>query len=192
MRLFFLRHTSLDVGLNIFYGQTDLDVSNTFLDEVNNIKKKLLLNNIDLENLRIISSPLKRCKKLTEEISDNYEIDDRVKEMNLGDWEMKKMSSIPSKEKIKWENNLLSYKIPNGESNKEFLGRLKSFLNEIIEMDKDVFVVCHAGSINGMISLLTGEPFDKLVKNYWEKIGYGSLSFIELKNDVVHQKKIGI
>ena len=47
-------------------------------------------------------------------------------------------------------------------------------------MKKDVFVVSHAGSINGMISLLTGQPFDKLLKNYWEKLTYGSLSLVEL------------
>tara|TARA_B100000963_G_C22584527_1_gene652428 strand:- start:627 stop:1205 length:579 start_codon:yes stop_codon:yes gene_type:complete len=192
MKLFFLRHTSLDVGFDIFYGQTDVDVSDTFEEEVKNIKKKLELNNVDLEKLRVISSPLKRCKKLTERITGNHETDDRIKEMNLGDWEMKKMSSIPKEDKINWENNILSFKIPNGESNKEFLNRLKNFLDDIIKIGQDVFLVCHAGSINGMISILTGEPFDKLVKNYWEKISYGSLSLIEVKKGKVFKKRIGI
>ena len=40
-------------------------------------------------------------------------------------------------------------------------------------------IVAHAGSINGMISNLTNEPFDTLIKNYWEKIRYGSLSLIK-------------
>ena len=65
----------------------------------------------------------------------------------------------------------------------DFLKRLKSFTDEIINLKKDVFIVAHAGSINGMISNLTGEPFDKLVKNYWEKISYGSLSLILNEND---------
>ena len=46
------------------------------------------------------------------------------------------MSSIPSKKMIEWENNLLSFKIPNGESNEEFLYRLKNFLNDILKHDK--------------------------------------------------------
>ena len=45
MKLFFLRHTSLDVGFDIFYGQTDVDVSDTFEEEVKNIKKRLLKKN---------------------------------------------------------------------------------------------------------------------------------------------------
>ena len=42
MKIFFLRHTSLDVKPDIFYGQTDLDVSSSFEEEVKVIKKKLL------------------------------------------------------------------------------------------------------------------------------------------------------
>ena len=86
----------------------------------------------------------------------------------------------------------MTFKIPNGESNEEFLDRLRNFLNDILKHDEDILIVCHAGSINGMISILTNEPFDKMVKNYWEKIKYGSLSIIELKNEVVISKKIGI
>ena len=191
MRLFFLRHTSLKVEIDVFYGQTDLDVSDNFEKEVVLIKKKILNFNIDTDSIKVYSSPLKRCIKLTERLTENYVIDERIKEMNLGDWEMKKMTSIPEKEKLEWENNLLSFKIPNGESNNEFLKRLKSFLDDIFKFNEDALIVCHAGSINGMLSLLTKEPFDKMVKNYWELIKHGSLSLIELKNELIITKIIG-
>ena len=111
--------------------------------------------------------------------------------MNLGDWEMKKMKEIPSFQKDEWENNLLSFKIPNGESNSEFLSRLNNFLQDILSLKSDVLIVCHAGSINGMISILTDEPFDKLVKNYWEKIKHGSLSLIEIQEGTAQIKYVG-
>ncbi len=191
MRLFFLRHTSLKVEIDVFYGQTDLDVSDNFEEEVILIKKKILNFNIDTDSIKVYSSPLKRCIKLTNTLTENYIIDERIKEMNLGDWEMKKMTSIPEREKLEWENNLLSFKIPNGESNEEFLKRLKSFLEDIFKLNEDALIVCHAGSINGMLSLLTKEPFDKMVKNYWELIKHGSLSLIELKNKLIIKKIIG-
>ena len=191
MRLFFLRHTSLKVEIDVFYGQTDLDVSDNFEKEVVLIKKKILNFNIDTGSIKVYSSPLKRCIKLTKRLTENYIIDERIKEMNLGDWEMKKMTSIPEREKLEWENNLLSFKIPNGESNEEFLKRLKSFLEDIFKLNEDALIVCHAGSINGMLSLLTKEPFDKMVKNYWELIKHGSLSLIELKNKFIIKKIIG-
>ena len=191
MKLFFLRHTSLKVGVDVFYGQTDLDVSDKFEKEVKLIKKKILDFNIDTSTIKVYSSPLKRCIKLTNRLTENYIVDERIKEMNLGDWEMKKMTSIPEREKLEWENNLLSFKIPNGESNEEFLKRLKSFLEDIFKFNEDALIVCHAGSINGMLSLLTKEPFDKMVKNYWELIKHGSLSLIELKNKLIIKKIIG-
>ena len=191
MKLFFLRHTSLNVEIDVFYGQTDLDVSDTFEEEVQLIQKKIQNFNIDTNSIKVYSSPLKRCIKLTNKLTENYIVDERIKEMNLGDWEMKKMSSISKKEKLDWENNLLSFKIPNGESNNEFLKRLKSFLEDIFKFNEDALIVCHAGSINGMLSLLTKEPFDKMVKNYWELIKHGSLSLIELKNESIIMKIIG-
>ena len=191
MKLFFLRHTSLNVEIDVFYGQTDLDVSDRFEEEVKLIQKKIKNFNIDTNSIKVYSSPLKRCIKLTNKLTENYIVDERIKEMNLGDWEMKKMSSISKKEKLDWENNLLSFKIPNGESNSEFLKRLKSFLEDIFKFNEDALIVCHAGSINGMLSLLTKEPFDKMVKNYWELIKHGSLSLIELKNELIIKKIIG-
>ena len=191
MKLFFLRHTSLNVEIDVFYGQTDLDVSDSFEEEVKLIQKKIKNFNIDTNSIKVYSSPLKRCIKLTNKLTENYIVDERIKEMNLGDWEMKKMSSISKKEKLDWENNLLSFKIPNGESNNDFLKRLKSFLEDIFKFNEDALIVCHAGSINGMLSLLTKEPFDKMVKNYWELIKHGSLSLIELKNELIITKIIG-
>ena len=191
MKLFFLRHTSLNVDIDVFYGQTDLDVSDRFEEEVKLIQKKIKNFNIDTNSIKVYTSPLRRCIKLTNKLTENYIIDQRNKEMNLGDWEMKKMSSISNKEKLDWENNLLSFKIPNGESNNEFLKRLKSFLEDIFKCNEDALIVCHAGSINGMLSLLTKEPFDKMVKNYWELIKHGSLSLIELKNESIITKIIG-
>ncbi len=44
MKLIFLRHTSLKVELDTFYGQTDLDVSGNFKKEVEDIKKKNIIS----------------------------------------------------------------------------------------------------------------------------------------------------
>ena len=41
MNFFFLRHTSLNVSQETFYGQTDLDVSKNFEAELEKIKIKL-------------------------------------------------------------------------------------------------------------------------------------------------------
>ena len=134
--------------------------------------------------IKIYSSPLKRCFKLAKKISDNVNLDPRIMELNLGDWEMKPKQSIPKKLVEAWEKDMMNFTIPNGESNNDFLMRLKEFTDEVCKNEEDILIVAHAGSINGMISNLIEEPFDKLLKNYWEKISYGSLSLLKknLKN----------
>tara|TARA_Y200000002_G_scaffold195808_1_gene161776 strand:- start:277 stop:855 length:579 start_codon:yes stop_codon:yes gene_type:complete len=191
MKIYFLRHTTLDIEDNIFYGQTDVDVSSNFIDEVSIIKKKFDEESINLKKLSIISSPLKRCVKLATALQLPFKIDSRIKELDLGEWEMKLMSTIPKVEIKRWQENLMEYKIPNGESNRDFLKRLNEFLKDILKSDQDVLLVAHAGSINGMISILTKEPFDKLVKNYWEKIKHGSLTSIQINKKNVIIEFIG-
>jgi broad specificity phosphatase PhoE len=104
---------------------------------------------------------------------------------------MKLMSTIPEVEIKKWQENLMEYKIPNGECNRDFLKRLNEFLKDILKSEQDVLIVAHAGSINGMISILTKEPFDKLVENYWEKIKHGSLTCIQVNKKKVIIEYIG-
>ncbi len=191
MKIYFLRHTTLDIDDDIFYGQTDVDVSANFLKEVSVIKKKLKDEGLDFKKTIVVTSPLKRCKKLAKKICDNFTVDPRLKELNLGDWELKKISSIPKQHIKQWENNILDFQIPNGETNKKFLDRLKRFLNDSKQINQDLLVVTHAGSINGMISILTKEPFDKLVKNYWEKIKHGSLTCIEVNENKVRINFLG-
>jgi len=191
MNIFFLRHTSLDIGEDIFYGQTDVDVSKNFQKELKNIKIKLRKEIRNLDKIKIFSSTLIRCVKLAEGLSKNIFYDEKLKELNLGDWEMKPKNKISKKLVKEWEDNLMTFRIPNGESNQDFLKRLKKFLDEIKKQNQDVLIVSHAGSINGMMSILTGQPFDKLLKNYWEKIDYGSLSLIASEGNSFNIKYVG-
>ena len=78
-------------------------------------------------------------------ISDNVILDPRIMELNLGDWEMKSKESIPKELVEKWEKDMMNFTIPNGESNKEFLQRLKEFTDEIpCATEEDVLIVAHA------------------------------------------------
>ena len=49
MKIYFLRHTTLNIADEIFYGQSDVDVSKNFLNEVKLIKGKIISEKIDLK-----------------------------------------------------------------------------------------------------------------------------------------------
>ncbi len=182
MKIFLLRHTSLNIEPDIFYGQSDIDVSKNFKNEVSLIKKKMNELEIDDSKLLVFSSPLRRCVKLSEQLFNKFKTDERLKELNFGDWENKKISQITQEEIEKWKKDIMNFQIPNGETNRMFFERLKSFCDEIFRSDNDFFIVAHAGSINCIISYLANIAFDKLVLENWKKIGYGSISLL-IKNN---------
>lgn len=181
MRIYLLRHTSLSIEPDIFYGQSDIDVSDNFENEVKKIKHKISKLNIDGEKIKIISSPLTRCKKLANALFSDFSVEERIKELNFGDWENKNIKQIPKDQLESWKNNIMSFKIPNGESNNEFYQRVKRFCDEVIKINHDIFIIAHAGSINCIISYLAKIPFDKLVIENWKKISYGSISLLNKK-----------
>tara|TARA_B110001452_G_C15038935_1_gene362870 strand:- start:100 stop:678 length:579 start_codon:yes stop_codon:yes gene_type:complete len=192
MKIYLLRHTSLDIEPDIFYGQSDIDVSSNFESEVRNIKSKIEEYKIIEDKIKIYSSPLKRCVKLATALFEGFTTDDRLKELNFGDWENKRIKNIPNELIESWRKDIMNFKIPNGESNDDFFLRLKSFCDQIIKQDDNIFIVAHAGSINCIISYLANIPFDKLVIENWKKIGYGSLSRLVKKNKEFNLDLFGV
>jgi len=91
MKLWLIRHTNVNVAPGICYGQTDVDVAETFENEAQVIKKQI--ENIEFD--KVYSSPLIRCKKLAEYLfNTNIKYDTRLRELNFGEWEMQAWDKI--------------------------------------------------------------------------------------------------
>ncbi|HHZ01659.1 MAG TPA: histidine phosphatase family protein [Tissierellia bacterium] len=153
----------------------------------------------------IISSPLGRAYKTAEIVRGNKDIEiikhEGLKELNLGEFEGMKYEEIKREypailEKI--EADPLNQRYPNGESLREFYGRVEKALNEILEKykNKTILIVAHGGTIKCI------EAFVKKsirVENWIETVVYNcSLSYIEVDennevrkvsfNDISHLK----
>ena len=86
MKVTMIRHTSVDVPKGMCYGWSDVPVAPSFEQEATETKKNLNGKNFDC----VFSSPLTRAKKLAAFCGyPDPVIDDRLKEMNMGDWEMR-------------------------------------------------------------------------------------------------------
>ena len=94
-------------------------------------------------------SPLKRSQDTLNLIIkdiDKINIDDRIIEISIGDWEGKKKESIPKELLEKYRNGL--YTPPNAENSTEVDSRVISFISELFEMFEDntrILVVTHNG-----------------------------------------------
>jgi alpha-ribazole phosphatase len=81
--IYLIRHTRLKIKEGICYGSTDIDLADSFLEEAELIREKFK----DMPIGRVYCSPLNRCKKLAECFKRRIIFDNRLIEMDFGDWE---------------------------------------------------------------------------------------------------------
>lgn len=168
MILYLIRHTQPDVQAGICYGQTNLGLADSFQAEVEAIKARLG----EVALTHSFSSPLQRCFKLAQELSGKKLIhtDDRLMELNFGDWEMKSWDEINQSEAGKiWFSDFIHKPCPNGECYINLQDRIINFMQgfKSIPDNSQVLIVTHAGPIRSFLTLLEGvEPttsFDQMV-----------------------------
>ncbi|WP_370407721.1 alpha-ribazole phosphatase [Tenacibaculum dicentrarchi] len=148
MEIILVRHTTPNIEKGICYGQADIGVIDTFLEEVQPILKEVPVNDTETA---YYSSPLKRCKLLAKQLSDTIIFDDRLKELDFGDWELKKWDDINKPELDIWMNDFVNITVTNGESYIDLHNRTVEFLNELKSLKKQrVVIVTHAGVIRSL------------------------------------------
>ncbi len=176
-----IRHTSVGVPKGTCYGWTDVPVAATFEQEAAETKRNLenMLNGNSLD--MVFSSPLTRARKLAAFCGyDTPVTDDRLKEMNMGDWEMMRYDDIESKDPaiLKWYNDYMNLAATNGESYRLLYQRVADFLDELRQKDYErVAIFAHGGVLicAGVYARLFPEEecFSHLVP-------YGGIQLIEL------------
>jgi len=142
MKVHLIRHTTPDIDSGVCYGQTDLEVANTFADERDVIHAKL-----ETPYDILFTSPLRRCAKLADTIDAKEKIsDNRIMEYDFGDWELRPWDQFVTAEDKIWMDNFVHQPAPNGESLVTMQTRVKSFWDELIELPvTSVAVVTHSG-----------------------------------------------
>jgi alpha-ribazole phosphatase len=157
MEVYLIRHTTPKVGKGICYGQTDLDIDETsFEQELNFIFKNLPK---DIE--KYFSSPLKRCRQLAERLSTDFKVDERLMELNFGDWENKNWNEIDKTKLNEWMQDFAKISPPNGENYKALHLRTESFITEVLKTDlQKIAIITHAGNIRSFLSFVLSFPLE--------------------------------
>lgn len=177
MEIYLVRHTETICEKGICYGQSDVNIAEPFDEIFNRIVSELP------EEAAIFSSPLKRCAILAKHIQQNikaisYQEDERLKEMNFGDWELKSWNEIPPEELNPWMEDFVNIKVSNGESFTELHERVGYFFaNEISKIKQPIIIVAHAGIIRSILCHQTSLPLKDAFNN---KVDFGEVIRIEL------------
>lgn len=181
MKITLVRHTSLAISPNICYGQTDVDVSHNFENERLRLQEKLAPHAFDA----VYSSPLQRCHKLALALRPDQpiQLDDRLKEIHFGDWEMQAWDDIPRDIFDEWAKNYAHLAPPNGETFTDLLARATQFIADMRQQfhGQHILVVTHGGLIRALIAEVLQMPLKGLFRI---SIDHASMTQLEFDGDI--------
>lgn len=161
MEIYIIRHTKVAIAKDICYGQSNVPLADTFLEEVAQFKTALP-NNFE----GVFCSPLDRCKDLAKALEyQNIILEGALMEMNFGEWEGKKWNDLDQEKINEWMQDFVNIKTPDGESLTNLFGRVKSFLDSLRHQQmKSVLLITHAGVIRCIWAYLLEIPLQNIFK----------------------------
>jgi len=158
MKLYLVRHGDTGMAAGTFVGKSDPPLAPVGRKQVSRLAPWLPAEPVCL------CSPLLRCREtlalLQEQgIGRKARIDDRLREMDFGHWEMKTLTEIaPGAELIASLSEYHGFSFPGGESVAAFLGRLRDLVEELRPspggIGEDLILVSHGGVIRSLLCLL--------------------------------------
>ncbi len=177
MEIYLIRHTTPKIEKGICYGQSNLDITESFEEEVDFIKPHL-----PSTALRIYSSPLQRCKKLADALFADQEITccADLMELNCGDWELMKWDDIPKPAIQPWMDDFVNVVVPNGESYMHLYNRVVNRFEAIAAAGQDAVIVAHGGVLRSILSHITQTPLKESFDVF--TLHYGCVVKLILKN----------
>ncbi len=158
MKIFIVRHGQTSGNsARKYFGITDIELNEEGIIQSGLISKRLERKNI----YKIYSSSLKRALKTAEIIARPHKMSVEPKEdlmeINFGDWEGLSFQEIQKSyphEFSKWQNNIMNFTTPNGESILELKKRVETAFDEILNSatENNVVIVTHGGPIRIILS----------------------------------------
>lgn len=168
-----IRHTPVDLPSGICYGSADVPLAAGVEEAASQI-----LHSLPPAPRIILSSPSQRCRKLAELLAPFHEVDQRLRELNFGDWELKPWTDIPREQLEAWAGDFVHRSPPNGETFAALAQRAREAVSTWTAAHPGVSLVCvtHAGVIRALSALQTGTP---LADAFNLSVGYGSVHTLD-------------
>lgn len=186
LNVYLLRHgeTEYNADGNRYCGRTDICLTEKGLKQAQAVFEQLKGKQIDA----IYSSPLERARHTAEIAtgSKNVKTDERIIEVDFGNWEGKTKEEFIAENALVWDNWMQdpgsSRAGETGETANEVVDRVNSFYNEMLEKHPDgtILVVGH----NGINRLYMAYKLGMELKNYRRIVQENSsITMFELDNN---------
>ena len=142
MSIWLVKHPRVLVDHTKCYGRSERALTDTFKEEVEAIKTKLpWIPDV------VWTSPALRCQRTAVALGGVVKVDERLEELNYGDWEGLSWKAINRTECEKWQEDPWTRRPPHGESGEDLEQRVEKVRNEILRTvgQRKVVIVTHDG-----------------------------------------------
>jgi alpha-ribazole phosphatase len=179
--IYLVRHTRTANRPGLCYGRQDIPLAPDYQTDFDNVRKKLP----HLAGRPVVfSSPLSRCRQLAEALFDEIQIDERLLELNFGDWENRFFDELDTDLVKAWSQNFVNCAPPNGESFTDLCLRAAHFWQYLLTLQAETIILfTHAGVIRGLLAHILKMP---PANTFSLRIGFGSVHKIECRNDYAY------
>lgn len=203
-RIYLIRHGMPEKSTSekVYIGVTDIPLSTRGSAEAAQLGRYFLHHLSATTTVRILTSPLQRCRQTAEEIyrvlSDGGiklsepSVVEALHEIGLGEWEGKRVQEIRERFPEVYEARgraLGTYHTPGGESFLEagvrFQKAIEAYLPDLDESES-LLIVAHAGVIRAYLSLLMGRDLNHLMDI---PMPYASVTELEVDGEAVSMEK---
>lgn len=174
MNLYLIRHTCVDVPQGVCYGQSDVPLKATFMEEA----EKVIAQIKHLKFDKVFTSPLSRCRRLADYCGfENALVDNRLQEINFGSWELQRWDEITDPNLHYWYQDWQHVAATQGESFNDLYKRFTDFIYDLPNVIDNIAIFTHGGIIN-CARIYTGvTTIDKMFDNTPD---YGSVTHLML------------
>ncbi len=152
MTIHLVRHPAPDIEAGRCYGRLDVGLS---ADGEADLARLTAL----LPRGTVWTSPALRCRRLATLLSPAPRIDDRLQELDFGDWEGMRWDDVPRAALDAWAADPAQVAPPGGETGAMLLRRVEAICRDL---PARCVVVSHGGPIKLMAAILRGGTPDLL------------------------------
>lgn len=168
MQLFLIRHPPPRLAVGVCYGQLDVDSEDP---QPAARRLRALLP----AATPVIASPLRRARALAEALHPQPVFDERLLEIDFGEWEGVAWEQIDRRLLDAWASDVLHFVAPGGESVAMLQARALDCVRSL--RGNHAALVTHAGVIRAMLGHWLQLPIDE-----WSRLrlDFGSLTLLEI------------
>lgn len=152
MRLDLVRHLPARVAPGICYGRSEVDCAQPDAAALTSLRA-------EFGSARVIGSPSRRCADLARALAPDPELDERLLEIDFGQWELRAFDTIDRAAIDAWAAAPWDFVPPGGESASQMASRVLTFLDDLFRSEAPrVVVVAHGGPLRVLLGTVLLRP----------------------------------